>query len=294
VRILVTGATGLLGREVVEQLRRRGDCRVWGVGRTRDPDGRTIRVDLGSDVELDGLPLRVDSVAHLAAHVPAIEKEADPGRCFRDNVRATLNLLEYAGRVGVRRFVHGSSCAVYGPSLEGRPFDERDPPAPDDPYALSKLSAEELLLPYAYARGLSTCALRFSYLYGPGMRKDTVVSVFLDRALAGEPLVLVRGGRDRFDLLYVKDAAEAVTRALFADASGVFNVGAGRSTSIGELARSIVRVTASRSGIRDAGGQESPRVIELATETVRRELGWVPRHDLERGLADFLARRDRR
>lgn len=283
-RILLTGASGLLGRHAFARLQAAGH-EVIPLARSRSLHPGTILADLSDDAHLDRLPRQIDGVIHLAALLPAPGVTPPPGRWMQDNTRASLNALEHCARSGARVFVLGSSWSVYGTRRHRGEVDETAPPGPDDLYGLSKHAAELLCEPYAFYYGIKASVLRYSYLYGPGMRRDTVVCSFLRAAMAGAELALYDDGIDLIDLLHVEDAASATLAAL-AGPAGVYNIGGG-PVSIRALAEASVSAVGSASALvsRKAGGGQ--RRLRLSSEKARSALGWSPRITLLEGLGDL-------
>jgi UDP-glucose 4-epimerase len=168
--ILVTGATGFVGRHLCEDLAQRG-MPFRPVSRKSLPDHLTIP-DINAATDWTAALKGVDCVIHLAARVHVMrEREADPLAAFRAmNVEATLNLARQAAKAGVRRLVYVSSIKVNGETTaEGRPFQADDAPAPQDPYGRSKAEAEQSLLELGEQTGLEIVIIRPPLVYGPGV-----------------------------------------------------------------------------------------------------------------------------
>jgi UDP-glucose 4-epimerase len=263
----------------------RGDV-VVAVARTRARDVQALQADLRDAGAVSSLAEGTDCVVHLAALLPAPGQTVRPQEWFEHNALATLNLLESCARHGVRSFVYGSTWSVYGdPSRQGR-VGEEQAPAPDDLYSASKLAGELYCKPFEFAHGVVSSVLRFSYLYGAGMRADTVVMRFLDAAAKGETLTVLDGGRDATDLVHVSDAARAVVAACDR-ACGTCNIGAGRPTTVRELAEAAIAATRFRTGLADKPSGNAPRRMYLSTQRAKDRLAWGPQVDLVTGLRDL-------
>lgn len=162
-KLLVTGATGLLGQHTVKLLRGIMSYEVFTTARSRHYDDGTLTIDLSKSEEVSRqLPQGLHCIIHLAAHVPPVEKNAEMETVLSNNTQATMNLLEFAAKNNVKHFIYGSSIAVYGQNPSERPLTEEDIPSPDNFYALSKLSGEILVNAYAVAYGIHIKILRFS------------------------------------------------------------------------------------------------------------------------------------
>ena len=291
--VLVTGGAGFIGSHTARLLLDRGYRVVvldnlYSGSRSNVPEGAELVVGDVADRETLARALRgVDHVVHLAAIVSVDEAREDPWSTLRINVLGTLNVLEQSYRHGVGRVVYASSCAVYG-EQEVLPITEEAPLRPINIYGASKLSGEALVHAYREEKGLSTVALRYFNVYGPGMRGGPyagVVYKFLTAALRGEPLTIHGDGEQTRDFVYVADVARANLAALESDAGGAFNIGTGVSITIKRLAEMVLEVTGSRSPIVHSDPRPGDiRHSRASISRARRLLGWEPLTDLKMGL----------
>ena len=175
-RLLVTGATGFVGRFLAMRLQKDGYAVRGAVRRpltgavpfepvvTGAVDGRT---DWQPALEY------VDTVIHLVARTHAtVERYGDLAGYRRVNVDGTRKVAEQAAAVGVRRLVFVSSVKVNGERTTERPFNAADMPAPEDPYGMSKWEAEQALREVAACTGLETVIVRPPLIYGPGVKAN--------------------------------------------------------------------------------------------------------------------------
>ncbi|ODT33269.1 MAG: hypothetical protein ABS55_13590 [Lautropia sp. SCN 70-15] len=176
-RVLVTGATGFVGAALVPALQARG----WRVRAAMRSPGRTAADEeavvgsLGEPFDWAPALHGVDRVVHLAARVHVMQDTAaDPLAEFRrTNVAGTLALAGAAADAGVRRFVFVSSIKVNGEGTrEGVPFGADDPPAPVDPYGVSKREAEDALFQIGRSTGMEVVVVRPPLVYGPGVKAN--------------------------------------------------------------------------------------------------------------------------
>jgi nucleoside-diphosphate-sugar epimerase len=301
-RVLVTGASGFVGRALCAHLREHG-LSVRGALRRPDPAAAdAVAVgDIGPDTDwraaLDG----VDAVAHLAARVHRLRDTAgDPLAQYREvNVEGTRRLAQAARDAGVRRLVLLSSIKVNG---EGRvqPYRPADPPQPQDAYAVSKLEAEQALAEVAAGTALEWVVLRPPLVYGPGVGANFLG---LLRAVArGWPLPL-RAIDNRRSLIYVGNLVDALRVCLLAPAAAnrLFLVRDGEDVSTPELVRRVAqslgvtpRLVAVPCGLLRAGawlGGRRAAFDRLAgslcvdDSALRALLAWQPPFDMREGLA---------
>lgn len=173
--VLLTGATGFVGRAVLERVSADSDIVASTAGRRLPRASGTKHTsvgDIGPDTDWRAALEGVGTVIHLAgrAHVMH-DADPDPAEAFRRvNVHGTLNLARQAAEARVARFVFVSSIKVNGEStVAGRPFRADDEPGPADLYGLSKLEAESRLRELARATGMQYVVVRPPLVYGPGV-----------------------------------------------------------------------------------------------------------------------------
>lgn len=174
-RVLVTGASGFVGRHLVGTLLERTSVVAAVRDRSRVPPSlhavESISFELESTDPIEPEQLeQFDCIYHLAAHVHVMRPQAyDEQRFERLNVRATEALARSAAAAGVRRFVYVSSIKVNGERTIGRKFSPHDVPAPEDAYGRSKLAAENALFKVAAESALEVVIVRPPLVYGPGV-----------------------------------------------------------------------------------------------------------------------------
>lgn len=249
--VLITGGAGFIGRHLADHLTEREGVAVTvfdneSLGDRRYLDLtklRFIRGDLREPSELRTAVAGQDIVIHLAADTRVIESIENPRRNFECNVIGTFELLEFCRELGVRRVVAASTGgAILGDVTP--PVHEGIAPQPTSPYGASKLMLEGYLSAFSQSYGLSTCALRFSNIYGPrSLHKGSVVAHFYKRILAGEPLVVYGDGQQTRDFLYVDDLVDCVWTAAESDAQGAYQLGSGTPTSVNQLLETMRTVT---------------------------------------------------
>ncbi|MDX9682577.1 UDP-glucose 4-epimerase family protein [Pseudomonas protegens] len=176
--VLVTGATGFVGKALLARLVKSGITVVAAVrgSATVPAPASTMRIENldGHTQWQDGLK-DVDVVIHSAARVHVMnDTEADPLAAFRRvNVEGTLNLAHQAAAAGVKRFIFISSIKVNGEETEnGRRYLADDVPAPVDPYGVSKMEAEQGLRKLAKETSLEVVIIRPVLVYGPGVKAN--------------------------------------------------------------------------------------------------------------------------
>lgn len=179
-RVLLTGATGFVGRGLLERLSAQDDLQLRAAVRRQEvgvPESVTLVqvMDLSGDTDWSRAVEDVEVVVHSAARVHIMEDQAeDPLAEFRAvNVAGTLNLARQAAQAGVRRFVFISSIKVNGEgTAPGNPYTADDTPMPVDPYGISKLEAEQGLQALSQETGMEVVIIRPVLVYGPGVKAN--------------------------------------------------------------------------------------------------------------------------
>ena len=310
---LVTGGCGFIGTNLIRSLVAAGDgVRVLDslTGGDRStlaeaapftevtnpsapPAAGTVELlvgDVRSAEQVRAALVGIDTVAHLAAQtgvLPSIEKPLEDAEV---NVLGTLVLLDEARRAGNVRLVVASSNAPLG-ETDGD-FDESTAPRPLSPYGAAKLAAEAYVSAFAGSYALPAVALRFANAYGPlSRRKGSAIALFCRRILAGEPIVIYGDGSQTRDFVHVDDLVAALRAAAVRGApGGIYQIASGRETSVAELVERLSALAAADLGRAPEIRHEPARAGEVRRsrpriDRARRELGWEPRVDLDRGLA---------
>lgn len=291
-RVLVTGASGYLGRAVVHVLHNAG-YRVSALVHHASPAfPDTVEVHHGDVCDRDTvLPAvrGVDAVVHLVALTHGRESVEHPARFVRINTGGTANVLDALESVAAAhgacpRFVFTSTGAVYG-TPERQPIAEDEVFAPQNPYAASKIAAEQLVSWQARAGSVATMTLRiFSLAGGFNGHADPDESRIIPRAIAAAAgrvsHVDINGdGSVVRDYVHVVDAATAVLAALEAAEPGqhrAFNVGA-TPASVGDIVKTVESVTGCEVLVahHPAHSGDAPE-LRADTTAIRCELGWKP------------------
>lgn len=277
-RILVSGATGFIGRHLVSRLSKEHE--VFALVRGTPSESRTAGVsfvtDLSKDFETGSWPDHMDAVIHLAqANVPLPEAVRE---LFWVNTVATERLLEYAQKAGARRFVLASTGDVYGHRMGMS--READPPAPAGLYEVSKYAAE--LLVQAHSSDLETCILRLFRPYGPG-QMNRLIPRLAENIIQQKPIRLHKGDRPHMTPIFIDDVVTAFVHALGSSPPGIFNVAGDEKVSLRELSQTIGRILKSEPLFEETG-EENPDSMGDNTR-MKEWWGLGPQVGLTEGLA---------
>ena len=304
-RVLVTGATGFVGRALCNQLSAIGHTVIPAVRHGSGLPNEVVTSDIGSSTDWRMALAGCDAVVHLAARVHMIrEAERDPLALYRrTNTEATLNLARQAAQAGVKRFVFISTIKVNG---EGRdaPYRETDAPAPEDEYALSKWEAELGLHRIAQETGLEVVILRPPLVYGPGVKAN--FRRLIETVARGWPLPL-GAVRNRRSLLYLGNFVDAIRLCLEhpGAAEQTFLLDDGEPVSTPQLIRALAAAMRRPARLLPvppwllefAGALLGKRAavtrltgsLYVDSSMIRSRLGWAPPFSMEVGLAATVA-----
>jgi UDP-glucose 4-epimerase len=291
-RAIVTGGAGFIGSHLVDALLAQGDEvhvvddlsfgrreNVAAGAELHELDVRSSMRDLFTDV-------RPEVCFHLAATVDVTASVERPEEDASVNVGGTANVLGAAAHVGARVVFASSGGAVYGEAPE--PVNEDAPLEPSSPYGAAKLAAEAYVAMYRRMSGAAHVSLRIANAYGPRQLpkgEAAVVAVFLHALARDERPRIFGDGRQTRDFVYVADIVDAFLRASSAG-DGVYNVGTGRTTTVGdlyELAQRVADVEPSPAEhVDERPGEIRDNVLDASR--AERELGWRARTSLEEGL----------
>jgi nucleoside-diphosphate-sugar epimerase len=289
-RLLLTGATGFIGRQLVAALTPRVD--VHAVGRRPAADGDGVRWHQADLLEPGAAAQLVQAVR--PTHLVHLAWYAVPGRFWTapENVawvEATLALLRAFAAAGGGRAVLAGSCAEYDWDA-GICREDTTPLRPSTLYGACKHAVDAIAERWHPADGLRIARARLFHLYGPHEHPDRLVASVIRGALAGEPVACTEGTQVR-DFLHVGDAAAAIAAVALSDYEGAVNIGSGERSTL----RTIVETTLAELGAPDAarfGARPTPAgdppVLVPDVARLRETIGWVPSFTLASGLSDTV------
>ncbi len=303
-KVALTGAGGFIGSHLAQRLVReghhvtalvrytsRGD---WGLLDELTPDVlqhvSVVAGDLRDAEAVREVVRGADLVFHLAALIAIPYSYVHPREVVETNVMGTYNVLSAAREFQVRRMVHTSTSEVYG-TARIAPIPETHPLQGQSPYSASKIGADKIAESFFLAFGTPVATIRPFNTYGPRQSARAVIPTIITQALKEAPIHL-GSLHPTLDLTFVEDTVSGFLDVAGCDAclGQVTNVGSGSEISIGDLARTILRVM---------GREDLPIVSEEArtrpaaseverllcdNSLARERTGWRPQVSLEEGL----------
>ena len=221
--IVITGATGLIGRGLAAAVAPVGDVHCIARRSGASLDVTWHMGDLAAPGELPGLPKRADAIIYLAQSELFRDFPERSTDIFQVNTVSLLKMLDYASKAGCQKFVFASSGGVYGQSAQPV-VETMSAASPQDLgfYLVSKLCSEMLV--QAYSHLFETVILRYFFVYGAGQRRSMLIPRLIDRVRKGEPIGLQGKDGIRINPTHVQDAVVATERAVRMPGSHVINI----------------------------------------------------------------------
>ena len=301
-RVVITGAAGFIGSHLAEALLDLGwsvvgiDNLLTGdvanIAHLVNRDFLFIKHDVTNYIYIDG---PVDAVLHWASPASPIDYLELPIPTLKVGALGTHKALGLAKAKGAR-FVLASTSEVYGDPLE-HPQKETywgnvNPIGPRGVYDEAKRFAEAITVAYHRYHGVDAKIVRIFNTYGPRMRihDGRAVPTFISQALKNEDVTIFGDGRQTRSFCYISDLVDGVIRLTESSLNEPVNIGNPHEMTIGEMARTIIRLAGSSSRlVQQPLPTDDPKVRQPDITKARTLLGWSPRVPLEEGLEHTIA-----
>jgi len=309
-RVLVTGADGFIGSHLTEALVEAGhDVRAmvlynavgaWG-WLEQSPESVRHQIEVVPCDVRDPHGIRsamsgCDVVLHLAALIGIPFSYQSPDAYVDTNIRGTLNVLQAARDLGVRRVVHTSTSEVYG-TARYVPIDEEHPQIGQSPYSATKIGADQLALSFHAAFELPVTVLRPFNTYGPRQSARAVIPTVISQIASGQTTVELGSVLPTRDFTYVTDTTKGYLAALDSDRclGETINLGSGSERSVKEVVSIIADLMDVEIEIRSDPQRIRPEASEvdrLVADTHKADeiLGWRPNFSGSEGFRKGLER----
>lgn len=292
-RILVTGGTGFIGSNLVEELMRQGhEVIITGHDAERKPSGFKGKYLQPSFIGLDWDEIdKVDVLFHEAAinDTTLMDKK----EMFRANVESTKELFTRVIKNGCKHIVYATSTAVYGNSPA--PYKENEGIEPLNPYAESKVAVDEFAMKLAREHpDVVIVGLRYCNVYGPGEqhknKRASMIFQLSEQMKKGNPK-LFKDGEQKRDWIYVKDVVRANILASQAKESCIVNCGSGQAVTFNFLVKTLNEVLGTNRDIKYIDNPYEGRYqnyTECDMTLAKEKIGFVPEYDAAKGIKNFL------
>ena len=296
-KTLVTGGAGFIVSNLVDQLILKGHKVIvldnFSTGRRsnlahqKKKNLKIINIDISSNKSLDKYFRDVKYVFHLAGLADIVPSIENPDKYFYSNVIGTLNIIQAARKVKLKKFIYAASASCYG-IPDKFPTEEIDKIKPMYPYALTKWQAEELIMHWYDIYDLPAISLRFFNAYGPRSRTSgaygAVFGVFLAQKLANKPLTIVGNGKQTRDFIHVNDLVRGIIKAATSNKIGkIYNIGGGKEVKVNKIAKLI---GGKKIYIPKRPGEPDRSLADISK--IKKDLNWQPKITIEKGIKGLL------
>lgn len=298
---LVTGGAGFIGSHLVDSLLASGqrvrvfdDLTSGNVANLQENKVEFFRGSVSNPAQVRAAVEGCSVVFHLAAVASVVKSVETPSLSHDVCGTGTLNVLDAARQLGVRRVVYAASASAYG-DQPGDTRSEDDALIPLSPYAAAKLAGEHYCTAFTAVYGLETVRLRFFNVFGP--RQDAkspysgVIAIFSDAMKAGRTPTIFGDGKQARDFVYVADVVQALRLASEVKAASgrVYNVGSGKQTTILELVGYLNELLGKNIvPVHQPARAGDVRISLASIERAKKELGYQPTVSFRDGLARLL------
>ncbi|MGB9696982.1 MAG: NAD-dependent epimerase/dehydratase family protein [Ignavibacteria bacterium] len=291
--ILVTGGAGFIGSHIVDTYIQAGhnviviDNLSRGSLDNLHPEATFIKANITDNLETLFSDYKIDIINHQAAQIDLNYSIKNPIHSAQENILGTINLLQFAAKHGIKKFIFASSGgAIYGEN--NLPANETDTPQPLSPYGVTKITGELYLDFYYKYYGITYVSLRYSNVYGPRQSikgEGGVISIFIQQALKGLNPTINGDGLQTRDFVYVKDVADANFISLSMDKPLKVNISTAKETTILELFDFVNAFFDNKfkKNFNPLPVKEQKRSV-LSNNLAREKLGWTPKTSLADGL----------
>ncbi len=285
-KILITGATGLIGQELLSLLINEYECWVVGRHTAENPKWHFIEQDMGKVFEINKFPEQMDYIIHLAQSDGHNDFKNNRKEIFDVNIYGMMQLLDYGVKAKIKKYLFASSGGIYGQL--GKPAVEDESIVVSDSlnfYQNTKLCTE--LLARNYGIYFNVIAFRFFFVYGKG-QKDNMLFPRMIKSIKEKRIITVGSLNDiKINPIYKTDAAMCVYMALKGiNDTETFNIAGDEITSLGNIALKIAKEIGTEIEVRYENEQQQDVLADIRK---MRKLLWTPQITLDEGLGRMLS-----
>jgi len=290
---IVTGGAGFIGSNLVDRLVENGhkviviDNFVSGkksnLSHQSKKNVKIVKLDISNNKKLGKYFKGVNYVFHLAGLAEIIPSIKNPRKYLINNTLGTLNVLEAAKKVKIKKFIYAASSSCYGipkkiPTKETEKIDTKHP------YAFSKFLGEETVIKYANLFKMPNISCRFFNVYGPRLNTNgqygAVFSNFLIQKKKGKPLTIVGNGKQTRDFIHVDDLTNVFIKLAKSNLKNkIYNLGSGKETSINKIASII---GGKKIFIPTRPGDPDRSCANISK--IKKDINWKPKISINEGI----------
>jgi len=288
-QILVTGGSGFIGSHVVDKLVESNyGVRVFDKAKPLREDVSWFRGDLLSEKDVLEACRDVEIIFHLAAIADVNVALSHFDICLMINEMGTMNILKSATAQEVERVILASTTWVYG-RTEGVVNEDTPIPFPDHIYTKTKIGQEHLVFAWNQHYGLPYTILRYDIPYGPRMRSNMAISIFVRKALRGEPITIFGDGNQGRCFIYIEDLAKGNVACLKEQARNeIFNLAGREFVTMNQIASMLEKVNGNLKIKHDRMRAHDFKGAVTGIKKAEEYLGWKPETSFQEGLQKYI------
>lgn len=295
-KIIVTGGAGFVGSKTVDALVKKGhdvfviDNLITGKKENLNLQAKFFDLNIADNKGMKRVfkIANPDVVYHFAYNVDVPLSTSNPISDL-DSIAGSMNLLDLSNKHKVKKIIFSSSVFVYG-NTSDLPINEETIIKPDTPYSISKSMVEMYLKFYYKTHNLPYTILRYATVYGPG-QKMGAMSDYVRKLNNNKQAKMWGNGNKTRDYVYINDVVRAnlMVMSLKRGVGEVYNIGTGTETTLNELYSKLAKLLGKNSKpiyLPDRPGELYKSRVDYSK--IKKEFGWVPEFDLEKGLKERL------
>lgn len=309
-KVLVTGADGFIGSHLTERLVREGysvrafvqynSFNSWGWLDTCSPEVKAnFEVFAGDIRDPHGIKNAMrgcDSVLHLAALIAIPYSYHSPDTYVDTNIKGTLNVLQAARELNLRRVIHTSTSEVYG-SAKFVPITEDHPLSGQSPYSATKIAADQIAFSFYTSFNLPVLIIRPFNTFGPRQSARAVIPTIITQIASGNKVVKLGATRPTRDFSFVEDTVSGFVAALESEngVGEIFNLGSNFEISIGDTAELItqlmgkeIKIVSEEERLRPMGSEVER--LWADNSKAKNSLNWEPKYSGKSGFTNGLSK----
>jgi dTDP-glucose 4,6-dehydratase len=298
-KILVTGASGFLGRNLLDYLYNNTDHKIYALSRSLIEESymsnrfTSISQDLAKPLEdsMKDVLSDIEYIIHLAGSSDVKRSIENPIETFNNNVLATTNLLDFTSKhiPNLRKFIFFSTAEVFGPSIENEKFKEDSPKSPQSPYAFTKYAAEQMCRMYSRVYQIPLIITYTMNVYGKDQSKHKFIPKIISKISNDEAVTLhANPSPDKRNYLHVDDVSSALGFIIAnAPAGEDYNIVSDVETDNLEIAK----IVSNSLGVKlkfELKSSTTHHTRSILCNSKLKTLGWYPKVPLHSGLRRYI------